>query len=216
MEKNQRGVFCIEAMTTSEDFSSRETLEFLDNYLDIPTLFYPVRTRAKFIGKLKDWHGRDDYKYPILYLSCHGSDREIFVDDPRGAGYDSFDLRTISRVIEESQYSMDGSLIHFGACSTLAVGAKEIRKFFKTSEVTAISGYRKDVSWLESLSFELLFMDTLQDILINAQEEAQEGEGGVTADQMRTVRERLLDSRKCRGLVDALGFKIFVGDEFEV
>lgn len=210
MDKNERGIFCIEGMTPNEDYSFKQTLEFLSLYADFPKLFRPVDTRAQLVNGLTEWGRREDWKYPILYLSFHGSDREIFVKDPKGSGFDTFDLRTISRVVSD-EYNMAGTLIHFAACSTLAVDFDELRNFFKVSGVTAVSGYETDVSWVESLSFELLYLDLLQCILTND----PGGDCGISPEQMHEVLERLMDSRKCRGLIDALGFNLAVCDEFD-
>ena len=215
MKRNERGIFCIDgatsAGTASKVYSFKHTLEFLKRDCDFPALHRPVDTRVQLINQLKKWGTRDDSMYPILHLWFHGSDRGIFVNDPKGPGYNRLDLRDIASVVAD-KYDLEGTLIHFSACSTLAVDVNEIRKFFRASGVSAISGFKADVWFFESLSFELLFLNTLQDILTNG----RGGKGGVTPELMHQVRERLLDSRKCRGLIDALGFKMVISDDNEL
>ena len=211
MERKHRGVFCIEAMAPKEDFSCEQTLRFLSESSNFPFMYRgAVESRAKLVKHLKEWGGRQDWKYPILYLSAHGSHREISVRDPRGVGFDMMDLRTISHVVADHNYEMKGALVHFGACSTLAVDSEEVRDFFKGCGVTAISGYDRDVSWVESLAFELLYLHGLQQTMTLSYED----DGGISDELMVEVQERLFDSRKCRGLIDALGFNMFLSDEF--
>ncbi|MDD9961169.1 MAG: hypothetical protein OXU70_03625 [Gammaproteobacteria bacterium] len=198
-------------MAPKEDFSCEQTLRFLSESSNFPFIFRgAVESRAKLVKYLKEWSSRKDWKYPILYLSAHGSHREISINDPRGVGFDMMDLRTISRVVADHNYNMEGALVHFGTCSTLDIDPAEVQKFFRDSGVTAISGYNRDVSWVESLAFELLYLCSLQRVMAIS----EENDGGISVELMIEIQERLFDSRKCRGLIDALGFNLFRFDEF--
>ena len=129
----------------------------------------------------------------------------MHVDDPKGAGFTRVDLRTISDVFEP--FEVADSVVHFGACSTLATDDDEMRKFVRTTGVAALSGYQKDVLWVESLAFELLYLTGLQQAMADS--------SSLTGDLASTYRDRLYDSRKCRGLIDALGFKMVVSGDFD-
>ena len=211
MRRTERGIFCIEGFADeAEALSFQTTLDFLStpNVCDCSRLYRRADTRKDLIKALREWIDRGDWKYPILYLSFHGFDTGVRVDDPAGAGFDRVDLRTLSDVFEGE---LSGSLIHFSSCSTLGCPNEEIRRFFARTDATAISGYRKDVSWLESTALELLYLDLLQQQMTAYEETTS----GVDPELVSICRERLDDSRRCHGLIDALGFRIFTSDDFD-
>ena len=54
------------------------------------------------------------------------------------------------------------SIIHFGSCSTLNLNKTRVQNFMNQTEVLAVMGYKRDVDWLPSASFEILLLDLLQ------------------------------------------------------
>lgn len=53
--------------------------------------------------------------------------------------------------------------VHFGSCSTLRTSEKNIQNFISTTNCQFISGYRKDVDYIDACAFELLYFELLQD-----------------------------------------------------
>ena len=159
------------------------------------------------VNNLKQWAGRDDWKYPVLYLSFHGFERGVHVDDPKGAGFTRLDLQTIADVFNDNNYDVSNTIVHFGGCSTLAADEAELRRFLRDTDVALLSGYQKDVPWIESLAFELLYVSGLQ--------EAMEGSEEMSPRLFEGYRDRLFDSRKCHGLLEALGFKMVLPEDFD-
>ena len=207
MKRTERGVFCIEGEFGTEALSFEPTLDLLSDtdICDFSKLYRKVESRTALVNNLKQWAGREDWKYPILYLSFHGFERGVHVDDPKGAGFTRVDLRTISDVFEE--FNVTDTVVHFGACSTLATDDDEMRKFVRTTDVTILSGYQKDVLWVESLAFELLYLTGLQQAMADS--------SALTSELATEYRDRLFDSRKCHGLIDALGFKMVISGDFD-
>ena len=218
MEKNERGIFSIEG-EDDDGRSVRPTLELLASDWDFPRLYRAANKRAELVRSLKEWAGRTDWKYPIVYVSSHGLPKGVHIDDPKGAGYTRVDLDTVSDILVESavgDQGMSGTVLHFGTCSTLAAGHDQLRQFFKTTALTAVSGYRRPVRWVDSVAFELLYLDCLQKLMSDCNDYDSNGERrGLAPELAERVRTEVMDSRKCRGLVDALGFRMFVSDDFE-
>ena len=205
MERTERGVFCIEGEFETTALSFKPTLQLLSDICDFSKIYREVKGRAKLVSNLKDWAERDDSKYPVLYLSFHGFERGVHVDDPKGAGFTRVDLRTIEDVFGD--YDVANTVVHFGACSTLATDESDLRKFLRGTDVALLSGYQKDVPWIESLAFELLYIRGLQ--------EAMEGSEEMSSELMARYRDTLFDSRKCHGLIEALGFNMVVREDFD-
>ena len=214
MVKNQRGIFCVDCIA-QEVLSFKPILKLLayGNQLDFPSLRHKAETRNDLVKEIKEWSNREDYKYPILWLAAHGSEGGFYTDDPKGAGFQRMDLGTLADIAMEGRYNWSGCIAHFGACSTLASNNDMYRNFFQETSVQAISGYSKDIPWIESLAFELIYIRVLQEVMTNNEEPLCKN-GGITSDIVDECRSRILDSRKCHGLIDALGFRMITASDF--
>ena len=210
MEKQKRGIFCIE-YGVEEVLSFKPPLALLGKQLDFPIIFRTADARAKLVKDIKEWSDRSDDKYPALWLTGHGMIQSVYVDDRKGAGYNRLDLRSLADILESGP--LTGFLVHFSACSTMASSIDDYRHFFKATEVEAVSGYSKDIDWIESLAFEFLYMKQLQKAM--KYDVAGKKDGGITQEIVNDLHEALIDSRKCQGLIDALGFRMVTRKELD-
>ena len=204
MEKNERGVFCIESVGAVESF--KPTLKLLAdvNQLNFPILGNAVRSvrkRNDLMNSIREWGERPDYKYPILWMWGHGSRDGFYVEDS-ALGDSRLDLGSLADIAGNS---WGGCLVHFASCSTLA-GDDACYRLLKESGLQGISGYSKDVYWIQSFAFEMLYMQFLQEVLIGGPKSYPEG--GIPEKSLAKCRERLFDSRMCSGLIDHLGFRM--------
>lgn len=201
--KTERGVFCIEAFDDSES-SFGPSLKLLSQQLDFSILNANVRTvktRPALTKAIREWGDNPQWKYPILWMSGHGNKEGFYVNDPKGAANSRLDFGTLIDMASET-YSWSGCLVHFAACSTLS-GHDDHHDILKGSGLAGISGYSKDVDWIPSLSFEMLYMQFLQQAM-----KASDSERGFTESVLAECRQRLFDSRMCSGLIDYLGFRM--------
>ena len=53
-------------------------------------------------------------------------------------------------------------VIHFSSCSSLDVRHDDVEDFLDQTEASAISGYTKDVPWMQSLALDLLYLEEIQ------------------------------------------------------
>ena len=202
MKKTERGVFCIESVGADESF--KPTLKLLARQLDFSILgnaVRSVRTRKDLTNSIRDWGGRPDYKYPILWMWGHGG-RDGFYAEDSAPGESRLDLGSLADIADDNWY---GCLVHFGSCSTLA-GNDACYSLLKASGLQGISGYSKDVDWIQSFAFEMLYMKFLQEVLIDR--EPYHSDGGISEESLAKCYERLFDSRMCSGLIDHLGFRM--------
>lgn len=211
MRRTERGVFCIESRNDG-DPSFEPALRLLAGQLDFSILNAAVKrvaTRRDLARQIADWGNRSDFKYPVLWLTGHGSSGGFFVNDT--AGNRRVDLRALIEIAEDGELPWSGSLLHFGACSTLATHGDEYRDLLEKTGLEAISGYSKDVYWIPSLAFEMLYMQFLQHAMASSASNE-----GVDEDVLAECRDRILDSRMCSGLVDHLGFRLITRADFDL
>lgn len=56
---------------------------------------------------------------------------------------------------------LNGKIVHFGSCSTLNTTESNITDFINRTGCSFVSGYKKDVPYIESSAFELLYFNVL-------------------------------------------------------
>ena len=210
-KKTERGVFCIESRS-EDDPSFEHALRLLAGQLDFSILNAAVKrvtTRHDLAKQIASWANRSDYKYPVLWLAGHGNSGGFFVDDT--AGNRRVDLQALIEIAEDGEFPWSGALLHFGACSTLSTHGDECRALLEKTGLEAVSGYSKDVYWIPSLAFEMLYMQFLQHALVNS---ASVTGTGIDEDVLVECRDRIFDSRMCSGLVDHLGFRLITRADF--
>lgn len=91
--------------------------------------------------------------YRILYLAAHGK--------PGGfnAGRTWWGLEDVAAHMERA---FAGWIVHFDACQTLEVRPAALERFLAATGAAAVSGFRREVDWLESASLDQLYLYWLQ------------------------------------------------------
>lgn len=64
---------------------------------------------------------------------------------------------------DELAYRASGRMIHFSSCSAVSIDALRIKRFMGNTGLKAVSGYRGEVAWVDSATFELAVLDRLTD-----------------------------------------------------
>jgi hypothetical protein len=91
--------------------------------------------------------------YALVYFAFHGSNGDIYIEDV------SVSLERLGEMFGQRYI---GRIVHFSSCSTLKCHPDRINAFLSATGVAMISGYTKDVDWIESAAFELLYFDLWQ------------------------------------------------------
>ena len=114
-----------------------------------------IATREEANFYLKKWAQRGyASSHPIAILAFHGHSGNIEL------GRGSMDLEEIGGILEGK---CDGRYIHFDSCKVFNVSVKRIREFRQQTGARVVSGYRKDIDWIESAAFSLHILDALAD-----------------------------------------------------
>ena len=162
MEPKKRGIFCMETVwyDSKDQTSIRPMLEMLrDSFLEVPFIHRIAVTKDAFRHHLEEWHDNADH-FPILYLGYHGKPNYLFLG---GSGYhrdEKVDLcEELARYLGTN---CKHCLVHLASCAALAIGTKDLCGLVDKTGVVAISGYSKEIKWMESAAFELYYLQRLQ------------------------------------------------------
>nr|WP_255498811.1 DUF6642 family protein [Dysgonomonas sp. ZJ709] len=128
-------------------------LELLRTFSNVKYIYHKCNTKEEFFYRLEQFTKGYYKNYTILYLAFHGRTNRIIV----GNGY--ITLKEIATALEGK---LANKIVHFGSCSTLRTSEKNIQNFITTTNCQFISGYRKDVDYIEACAFELVYFDLLQ------------------------------------------------------
>lgn len=93
-------------------------------------------------------------KQAILYLAFHGSTGSISLHDGTNVA--------LEQLADHMGRRFAGWMVHFSSCSTLNVDAAELRAFCDATQVVMVSGYAKDVDWIEGVAMDILVFQALQ------------------------------------------------------
>lgn len=90
--------------------------------------------------------------FSVVYLAFHGTPGHIKV------GNGVIELVGLGEALGDV---CRGRYVHFGSCSTVRVSKARIAAFKEQTGALAVSGYTRDVDWLESAAFEVLLMGAM-------------------------------------------------------
>jgi hypothetical protein len=89
--------------------------------------------------------------YGVLYFAFHGSPGRIHLHRDRVK---------LPELAGMMNHRFTNWIIHFGTCSTLRKPTA-VREFVEQTGVAMVTGFTRDVDWIESSSFELLLFKAL-------------------------------------------------------
>ena len=191
-----KGIYCIEGDwwgKPGRQSSVEPMLELLSkwDHCPVPYIRRDVATRAEFDYYLKQCAQQRFSRYAILYFALHGTVGTVKVGDNRLSD-SRIDVQVVADALEGK---CKRRLLHFGSCSTLAIHGNELRSILKRTGALCVSGFKRNVDWLESSAFEILLFGEINDHTLTVQ-------------GLRSVERRM---RKVAGtLARHLGFEMVV------
>ena len=128
-------------------------LELLRTFSSIKYIYHKCDTKEEFFYRLQQFTTRTYKNYTILYLAFHGRTNRIIIENQ---------YITLKEITTALKGRLANKIVHFGSCSTLRTSQKNIQNFITTTNCQFISGYCKDVDYIDACAFELLYFDLLQ------------------------------------------------------
>jgi len=181
--QNNKGIFCLEGFWFGDHRSKdtvRPILDLVSSCGNVPYLYHRCNTIEEFKFSISRWKLQSfRKKYPILYLGFHGESNLIEV------GSTKFTLPELQELLGDK---CEGTIIHFGSCSTLDIDRRLLRKFMAATKTLAIMGYKDEVDWMKSASFEILLLEHLNNNKFDSRG-MKEFETAIKKDCKRQIKE---------------------------
>lgn len=152
----EKYIYCLEGNWNKNPKSHQSVkpmLELLRTFSGVKYIYHKCNTKEEFFYRLQQFTKGTYKNYTVLYLAFHGRTNRIIVENQ------FITLKDIAMALEGK---LANKIVHFGSCSTLRTSEKNIQYFISTTNCQFISGYRKDVDFIASTAFELLYFDLLQ------------------------------------------------------
>jgi hypothetical protein len=154
---HKKNIFCIEGSwdyNLKNKRSIKAALEFLELNSGIKSIRKDCSTISQFNSLLSTSLQKTYKEYGIIYLSFHGKPGLLKVEKRK-----KFSLDMISGFLEGKAKD---KIIHFGSCSTLDLPPRELRAFWHETGALAISGYTKDIDFIDSTILDILYFRICQ------------------------------------------------------
>ena len=183
-ETTQRYIYCLEGNWNKHPHSNqsiRPILDLLFTFSKAKYIYRKCPTKEEFIKGLQAFTQKRYSNYTVLYIAYHGRKNRIYF------GKEYITLKEIADVLEGK---LNGKIVHLGSCSTLNTTERNITDFINRTGCSFVSGYKKDVPYIESSAFELLYFNILN-----------------TYRTYTAIKKNI--NNKCSALVDILKFTVF-------
>jgi hypothetical protein len=141
-------IYCLEAPWVAEKIKDgvKPTIKYMGSLLGIKTQYVKCRTPDSFLAAIER---KPPSRAGILYISMHGRPGII----QPGSG--TLNLEDVSAAMGR-RYG--GWKVHFGTCSTLNIPPKRMLSFMDSANICFLSGYRKQIDWIEGHAMDELSM----------------------------------------------------------
>ena len=191
-----KGVLCLED-TWWNDVSRPNSVEPILTLLShwspyhVPYAHRNVESHVVLFEYLKRWRQRRYERYPILHLAFHGCEQRLLIGDRR--------VRDNEVTLDELEKALAGGcagrMIHFSGCNVFDAHGRRLRSFLDRTGALAITGFTKDVNWLDSTVFEALLFGSMQ-------------ENAFTRSGAHAIERNV--RRRSGGMAKLLGFRMVV------
>lgn len=95
----------------------------------------------------------------LLYLGYHGEASGIWLNNDDG--YPAEKKIALSTLTHELEGKGNNKLVHFSSCSMIDVDSQDVKDFLDRTLASGISGYNRDVDWMQSMAFDALYIEQL-------------------------------------------------------
>ena len=128
-------------------------LEFIKNSKGVDYIFRHVATTEDFEYYINHLNYDTYNSYDTVYLCFHGLPQSIEL-----ANGGSINLKDFAK---KNKDVFKGKNVHFGCCSTLDMEEEDIKFFKKETGARMVTGYKKDVEFVNSFIFELWLLNEI-------------------------------------------------------
>jgi hypothetical protein len=145
-----KGIFCLEGYWYGDhrdETSVFPILDLINRYNKTPFVYHRCATLEEFIFSINRWKTKSFHKkYPFLYLGFHGKVGLIRI------GKQELTIEDLGELLEDK---CAGVVIYFGSCETMKIDKRRLQNFMRNTKTLAILGYKQEVDWIDSTSFDI-------------------------------------------------------------
>jgi hypothetical protein len=155
-----RGVFCIEAdwFGLAHPMSMKPVLDLLaGSDARIPFVLRDAVTRAEIEFYLRRWLQARYRRFDLLWMAIHTRPGELLPGDMRKPE-ERLGLDTLEALLKGK---CRGRILHFSGCRFLKLPPARITRFVKATRALSVSGFAREVPWLEATIFEAYWLTLL-------------------------------------------------------
>ncbi len=152
-------IFCIESEFDDDlkyESTSKFMLEQMQNIYGnkLKFIYRKCATKTELKHYLKKMSLKKYTEYSIIYFCLHGDSNKIFLDN------EEIDLIELAEICGPK--TLADKIIHFGSCETIKIKKSQLVEFIKKTNSLAVSGFTKEVEYVEGLAMEMLFFNWCQ------------------------------------------------------
>ncbi len=160
----KKGIFCME---TDRWYRQKDThtvepiLQLIERVSGAKYEHHDIATSTEFEYCLTRYLKRGYKNYPILYLGFHGWSADEVEDDAHISLSDGTNI-TLNQMEEWIDGRCKDRFIYIGSCGVLQTHLKRLKRFVQNTGAVALAGYKEEIDWLESATFDMLALGQLQ------------------------------------------------------
>lgn len=145
-------IFCLESMWSEQLDHPRQSvlpmLQMIKDEHNINFAHFNCNTKDELIYNLS----LVNRKYGIIYLAFHGEPGRILLPTCK---------LEIEEILENMERGFRKTVIHFASCNTFNTDKTRLSSFLDSTGASMISGYLREVFWLQTATVDLVYLDSL-------------------------------------------------------
>ncbi len=152
-------IFCIEG-DWHPDLRQKDTIENALKFMEtasgmkIKYIHRHCSTEEELRNRINEYNKRRYNSFSIFYLAFHGV--------PNGLKLSPKTILSLEELAEMAENKLRNKIVHLGSCETLNINKKNIKKFLQTTGALCISGFKKEVPFVSSTIFDVLYFEMCQ------------------------------------------------------
>jgi hypothetical protein len=152
-------IFCIEG-DWHPDLRQKDTIENALKFMEtasgmkIKYIHRHCSTEQELQNRINEYNKRRYNHFSIFYLAFHGV--------PNGLKLSQKTILSLEDLAEMAKNKLKNKIVHLGSCETLNISRKEISKFLQTTGALCVSGFKKEVPFVSSTIFDVLYFEMCQ------------------------------------------------------
>jgi hypothetical protein len=152
-------IFCLEG-DWHPDLRQKDTIENALKFMEtasgmkIKYIHRHCSTPQELENRINEYTKKRYAQFSIFYLAFHGV--------PNGLKLSPKNILSLDELAEMADGKLQNKILHLGSCETLNISRPQIKKILKKTGALCISGFKKEVPFVSSTIFDVLYFEMCQ------------------------------------------------------